>query len=239
MKNILELENGNIVIYADGYYEQKRNITRNGFKANYPFVFGDKCPTFEKFLKETLSEKDIWLLLNFIAYCLIPGQKSSYLPIESKALFLCGNGHGKTLITNIIRKLLGKKSCSSLDSYDFKQFALANLEFKFVNIGLFEEGTDLECIKNIENTILENKELYIYQHFGTSRQIDNFRKPKLIFEVPFFPKEINKNLQENFLRIDFKNEISAEKMDFNLEEKISKELSGILNLILKQMKEIR
>jgi|Deesub1362A_J573_1020465.scaffolds.fasta_scaffold06867_2 putative DNA primase/helicase len=89
------------------------------------------CPRFKRYLWEALGNSEVIdEVLEFIGYCLWPGQQ------YKKALLMVGaKDCGKSLLQEIIRRLLGPENCSAVDMADLEdQFQRVALHRKLANI---------------------------------------------------------------------------------------------------------
>lgn len=198
------------------------------------------CPTFEKFLDSTFQsdEKLIAVVQEMMGYCLSSSVKAQ------KFFVLYGTGaNGKSVLCNIIKLLVGSGNYSTLSARDLsKGFSRATLKDKILNI-----ATENEC--------QDGKQLdsqYIKAIVGGDEIAAEFKgkdvfsfKPicKLVFAVNSLPKFNDKSY--GFLRrvmiIPFNAKFSIEDgtADINLEEKLQKELPGILNFALEGLRRLR
>lgn len=89
------------------------------------------CPRFKRYLWETLQDSEVIdEVLEFIGYCLLPGQA------YKKALLMVGaKDCGKSLLQEIIRRLLGPENCSAVD--------MADLEDQFQRVALYGKLANL------------------------------------------------------------------------------------------------
>ena len=101
------------------------------------------CPTFDKWLAETIDADTIALVWEVIGYLLMSGN-----PLH-RAVLLVGKGrNGKGTLLRVITKLVGKRNTSSLSLTDITdgKFEVAGLFGKLINI-----AGDIEA-RNLTNT---------------------------------------------------------------------------------------
>ncbi|HHD2824478.1 TPA: phage/plasmid primase, P4 family [Clostridium perfringens] len=146
-KRYINVLNGVIDIESKKLLEHNPNFkTTLQFKANYieeeKFKELFETSTFKKFLETTLSEKNIVTLQEMFGLILSPHAKE-----VQKSFILLGDGsNGKSAVADIIVGLLGGNShISCLGFSDFeKQFDLASIEGKHLNMNTDDESTGLE-----------------------------------------------------------------------------------------------
>jgi P4 family phage/plasmid primase-like protien len=206
-----------------------------GFRYCLPYDYdpGARCPQFDKFLDQVMcGDQDlIHLLLEFAGYAF-----SGEFPRQEKTLVLTGKGsNGKSTFIDVLKALAGKSNYSALDwkamrnetfrqGMDGKLFNLAEESPK----DAFKDPTFFKCV-------ISGGEMLINVKYKQPYSIVN--KTKLIWACNELPTsdDTTWGFFRKLLIIPFNAEFSDEKgnIDKDLREKLSTELSGIFNHILK------
>ena len=224
--NNLTLEfNSNGVVERDARKEDYLT-----YKLKYDFDIDAKSPIWEKFLDEMLPNKDHQLLLHqYIGYSF-----TQYLKLE-KVLFLYGKGgNGKSVVQDVITKLLGKENTSNVSIGPLTQDRNERLliEHKLLN----------NCSENDRNfnlsnfrTLVSGEPIVVEAKYVDKRMMTRYAK--LMFNINSIPK-INEE-KESYLRrlmilvFDKKPKVK----DSELYQKIVEtELAGILNRVIAALK---
>lgn len=146
-KKYINVLNGVIDIENKKLLEHNPNFkTTLQFKAKYieeqKFEELFKTSNFKKFLESTLSKSNIITLQEMFGLILSPHAKE-----VQKAFILLGDGsNGKSAVADVIIGLLGGSShisCLGLGDFE-KQFDLASIEGKHLNMNTDDESTGLE-----------------------------------------------------------------------------------------------
>jgi P4 family phage/plasmid primase-like protien len=235
--NLLTLENGIL---------DMENMQLQEFDKDYlslsriPVFFNKeaKCPNIMKFISEIVRLEDQTKLYEIIGYCL---EKSYFI---HKAFMLVGSGfNGKTTFLDLLKAFLGKNNISHIPLQELgDKFAKANLFKKYANLcndisskALNETG-DFKglCGEDWMNADVKFKEPFDFLNYA-----------KLIFACNTMPK--TKDITDAFfgrweiipfINIFDKNNPNTDK---NLLSKLTtqEELSGLLNLTLKSLKDLK
>jgi len=199
-----------------------------------------ECPQFKKFLDEIfLGDKElIDVMQEIIGYCLTTDMQA-----QTFFIFWGTGANGKSLLCNIIKKLVGEKNYSAIPISDLsKSFSRADLKGKLLNISAENEQTDnkpfnSQYIKSISGgdeikAEFKGKDVFTFNPVC-----------KLIFAVNTLPNFNDKTV--GFLRrlkvIPFKARFSVEDgtADVFLEDKLTNELDGIFKWALQGLKRLR
>ncbi|MFN3188213.1 MAG: phage/plasmid primase, P4 family [Candidatus Paceibacteria bacterium] len=187
------------------------------------------CPTTLKALSDILNKDDIYLLQEWLGYCLYRDYALK------KALILVGEQNtGKTTVLKLSESLFGNDNISgvSLEYLTSNRFATANLRDKFINI--YDDLSYKDVNDNgIFKMVTGNGTITGEVKFGNQFQFQNHAK--LTFSCNKIPNPKDQNDEAYFNRwlvIEFNRQI--EKPDPNLFTKIStnEEISGLLNFAL-------
>jgi len=199
-----------------------------------------ECPQFKKFLSEIfLSDNElITVVQEIIGYCMTTDMQA-----QTFFIFWGTGANGKSLLCNIIKKLVGERNYSAIPISDLsKSFSRADLKGKLLNISAENEQTDnkpfnSQYIKSISGgdeikAEFKGKDVFTFNPVC-----------KLIFAVNTLPVFNDKTV--GFLRrlkvIPFKARFSLEDgtADVFLEDKLTAELDGIFNWALEGLKRLR
>ena len=199
------------------------------YKLSYDFNENSKSIIWDKFLNEMLPNKKQQLLLHqYVGYTF-----TTHLKLE-KALFLYGEGgNGKSVVQEVITKLLGKENTASvsLGKLTKDPNTIMLIEGKLLNYCSENEKTlDLAIFK----TLVSGEPVLGKKLYKDVRTVTNYAK--LMFNLNSLPN-INDE-KESYLRrlliLEFNK--TPKKVDPELHFKIIKtELSGIFNRVLKAL----
>ncbi|WDH98699.1 phage/plasmid primase, P4 family [Paenibacillus urinalis] len=195
-----------------------------------------KCPTFLQYLSDIFQNDQelIELTAEMQGYCLTTEVKAH------KAFILYGKGsNGKSVLAEILNRLCGIENVSSVSLGELdNSFARSELVDKILNLATENEvgksGFDTTYFKSIvsgDTIRVERKheQGFSYQPFC-----------KLVFALNNFP--YTKDKSYGFLRrlviLPFNKTFKEEKADVNLLNKLTEELSGILNFALSGLKRL-
>lgn len=238
-KDLLNLQNGMFSL-------KKRKRFKHNPKyystIQLPIVYDKdaKCPQFRKFLKEVFLEDTelIRFVQEMIGYCISTDNQAQCFFI------LYGTGaNGKSLLCNVIKKLVGKGNYSTLSISDLsKSFSRADLKDKTLNVSAENESPsgkpfNSQYVKAISGgdeikAEFKGKDVFTLQPYC-----------KLIFAVNTLPNFNDKTT--GFIRrvkiIPFKAQFSIDDgtADINLEDKLLAELSGIFNWAVRGLLRLR
>ncbi|MGB6532365.1 MAG: phage/plasmid primase, P4 family, partial [Candidatus Nitrosopolaris sp.] len=197
-----------------------------------------KCPLILKFFNQVLHPDDIPVVIQMIGYCLYKSW------IYQKSFMLSGRtgSNGKGVLLNIIEALVGESNCShrSLQDLDTNRFAVADLYGKYVNTYADLKSTRLSETGNFK--VLTAGDSVTGEHkFGQPFKFRNFAK--LIFSANLIPESDDKTdaFYRRWIIIRFDKRFGNGYEDPELAKKLTtpEELSGLLNLALTGLKELR
>lgn len=225
--NLINAKNGVIDIQTGKIYSHNRNYNFDYvINANYIPNANYKLNAFQKFVNMSLEGniEKITILLEIMGY-LVSGYTSA-----KKAFFLVGAPHsGKSMISRVITYMIGESNVSNVPLQRMhEKFLLSELSSHKVNIAAEIGSSDL---KNIEvfKSIVGNDALV-----AEFKNKDPFKfKPqiKLLFcgnQLPsIYDSEATSAFMDRLTFLIFANSIPEHERDFNLEEKIIKEIDGI------------
>ena len=182
------------------------------------------CPVFKKFIQETAcgDEELIAVIQEMMGYC------SSNETKAEKAFFLYGNGsNGKTVLSHLMSKLIGiELTCSiSLKALDEK-YGISDMIGKRLNsCGENESLQSSERFKAIVSGDRMNIPIKYKDDWVGALMIKN------IFLMNSLPvtSDVTYGFFRKILILPFRNTVTPDKMNVNLEQELEAELSGIFN----------
>lgn len=171
-------------------------------------------------------------------------------PIQKFFVFYGKGSNGKSLLCSIIRKLLGEKNCSStpLDRLH-ETFALQDLYGKMVNISPEAEQKKLMDTATIKALCGGDAIRYEFKYEAPFTDL-NYAKLITCTNHPIKTNDISIGFFRRLHVFPFDNQYKELKegekpkpgvkyMDTSLEEKLTKELPGILNFALEGLKRLK
>lgn len=206
-----------------------------GFGYVLPYDYNPlaKCPEFDAMLNNiTLKDEELKkIILEYIGYA-ISGMNAS---LGAKSLLLTGGGsNGKSTLLNVIKKLVGKECYSAVSIKNLeKENHRYSMVGKLFNICEEIEENELKEGTATFKTIVTGGDLMVKKLYSdtVSMRLD----AKLIISCNELPssRENNHAIYRRMLIIPFKARFDkATGLDKNIEERISKEMSGVYNRIL-------
>lgn len=190
------------------------------------------CPRWESFLDETFTlyadekEKAINLLRDFMYYSLVEGNE------RHKMLLITGKPRtGKSVISYIITQLLGENNTTS---YNFSELsdlrAIPDLKNKLANIVGEMSNDKVRETAKLKSIVGEDKIAgrKLYQNY-----IQIMNKAKLIAVGNFLPsfQDDSGAMEKRVLVLELNNVVNNQNP--RLREELSRELSGILNWVIR------
>jgi putative DNA primase/helicase len=217
-----------------------------------------KCPSFMKFLEETIVGKNfktdnelIKIIQQFIGYCFYTA-----IPFH-KALILYGQGsNGKSKLISVICKLLeGFVSCVNFEIIGDDKFATSDLAGKLLNvsseISMYAKLKDGDIKSIIAGDPIrgqrKHERAFEFRPFAkhiistnnlpatADRSFGFFRRFEII---PFRQTFLTEKEIEELTKIDSEEKNNFKVMDPFLEEKLIKELDGIFLWAVQGLKEL-
>ncbi len=224
---VFDLSSMELIPHSKDYY----------FKYQLPIKYDPEaeCPRWSQFLKEIFPDEPFKrrTVRDFAGYCLYPKI------FIHKCLFCLGKGgNGKSILINIISKLVGIENTVALEPKQLeKEFQLATLKDKLLNIST-----------EVDKKYMIGKSNWKKAIAGDTLQVDvKYKDPfsfrpiaKHLFsmnEVPNIPDRSDA-FSRRFIVVNFNVMFEGEEEDGYLEDKLSLELSGIFNWALKGLKKV-
>ena len=231
--SLIHLENGIFDLSADTAEFRLKDFDEeiiNTTKMLIRYVDGADCPTFKRFLGQTLTPSDVLLMQEIFGWCLLKDYRFQ------KAVMCVGNGsNGKSTLLGVLKEFLGRDNAVSIPLQDLsRRFTPAQLFGKLADI-----HSDLPSKALRETGIFKmltggdpiTAELKYKAKFIT---FTNYAK--LIFSTNKIP--VSSDDSDAFFRrwilINFPNKFEGDTDDTLLLKKITtpEELSGIFNWAL-------
>jgi len=201
------------------------------YQLNFEYDPNFKAPLFDKFLNEVLPSKNVRdLVAEYLGSIFI--KKDSSIKIE-KVMVLLGNGaNGKSVLFEVINKLLGIENVSnfSLESLtDTNGYFRAKIENKLLNYSSEMNG---KIEYSIFKQLASQEKVAARLPYKEPIILDNYAR--LLFNSNVLPEnaEISNAFFRRLLIIPFDVTIKEEDQDPELHLKLFKELPGVLNWIL-------
>lgn len=226
-KILLNCENGTLEFNKKGFTKREHNIEDYlTYKLNYDYDENETCPRWDSFLDEMLPDATHQLLLHqYIGYAF-----TNHLKLE-KALFLYGDGgNGKSVVQEVITKLLGKENTSSVSIGKLTKDpnTIILIERKLLNYCSENEKTlDVTMFK----TLVSGEPVLGKKLYSDVRTVSNYAK--LMFNMNSLPdiKDESQSFIRRLLILNF--DKKPKKVDPELHFKIIQdELAGIFNRVL-------
>lgn len=234
-KRYLTLKNFNFDLHNNCSVPHSPNIFTTAF---IPYNFGifDKCPRWKQFLNEIFCNDiaKVNFVQEIIGYVFHPA-----LPMPA-LFFLIGNGNnGKSVFLNILRKLVGEFNTASIPLHKLAdERFIPILENKFVNICSEtpnRKQLDMDIIKAVTGgDSISGRRLY-----KEAKNYTFFAKHFLAMNN--FPEIMDNSLglKRRVYIIEFPRTFSKDEVDVYLEDKLTKELSGIFNWAIEGLTQIK
>jgi len=217
---MLDIENGTFIPH------DKKFLSR--IQIPIPYDEQAKCPRWMQFLQEIFPDdpgKAI-ALQDFSGYCFL-----HEIPFE-KCLFLVGNGaNGKSVFIKTLTKIIGFENTCSLDPQVFGEdkFLLGSLKDKLLNI-CSELSSNKEIAANIfkkavSGDLIQADQKYLrtpFKFFPIAKHVFSMNEIPVITDRSFA-------FERRLIVVTFNQTFKGDHVDYQLDKKLEKELSGIFN----------
>ncbi|HII4416844.1 DNA primase family protein [Clostridium perfringens] len=195
-------------------------------KSPVDFIQGALCPSFIKAMREIVcyDEKLLMCIQEIFGYTLINNTKGE------RAFYFTGVGsNGKSFTAEILTSMVGVTNVSNIPLSRFSE--------KFGTEGLIDKTVNIANENEIGNAIsTENLKIFVSgDRTSIARKYKgdiNYKSTcKMIFLLNRLPDTLDNThgYYRKILIVPFNRVFKQEEMDKNLKEKVSQELSGILN----------
>lgn len=234
--NIINVQNGLLNIWTGELIDHSSDFLSI---VQLPLIYNPKtrCPNIGRFLAQVLHPEDVLTALEVIGYTLCR------TTIYEKAVMLYGNGdNGKGVFIKLIEAFVGRENCSHvpLQERDNDKFSSADLFGKLVNT-----FADLKSQKLLATgyfkTLVSGDSVRAQEKYGKPFSFRNYAK--LIFSTNKIPDSDDKSYAyfKRWLILSFEKVFQGNTKDTNLINKLttSDELSGLLNLALISLRQLR
>lgn len=229
IENVIHAANCDIVVNKTGL-----STVEGGFNLRRLPVDYDEtatCPRWEQFINELFYPEDIPLVQEYLGYCLVPTTKAQ------TALFILGNGgEGKSRVTAVMSQLLGNKAVSiNVAEIQNDRFFAAQAENALC---LIDDDASIDKIEKTEvfkKLVTADTPMSIEQKYQPKRSAIIYARLLVCSNAVFSSKfdrsdGFYRRLKQVKVRpLDEQNRMT----DRYLGEKLSAELSGILNWCVK------
>ena len=244
------------VVFENGTYDMAEKVftedftdgIRNTFVMNYSYNKDADCSKFKHFLTDIFNGDDdvIKVVQEIFGYTFCYGHS----PIDKFFYFWSVGRSGKSVLANILRKLHGTERVSalSLDKLE-ERFQIATLVGKVLNItpeGSKAKLLNTSVLKSLTGrdavlieekyklpytTVLHTKLLVVANHF-LSVEDDSFGFWQRVLPIPFPNVYVS-------LPADGKKKKGVKYQNLNLEEELTRELSGIFNWAMEGLSRLK
>jgi len=208
------------------------------YQLSYDFDESAECPMWLKFLDEVLPEKKAQqVLAEYIGYLFI--RNGSFLKIEKVLALIGGGSNGKGVVNEVVTAIVGKENTStySLEQItDSTGYWVSEIENKLLNF-----PTESSSKLNVE----------VFKRIASGEPLSARPIREKPYTVTQYAKQIfslNKSLQakdtthahyRRYIILPFDRTFEDDEKDLGLSKRIiDKELSGIMNWILKGLAEL-
>lgn len=198
-------------------------------KSPVDFVMGAKCPIFIKAIREIVcnDEELLMCIQEIFGYTLINNTKGE------RAFYFVGVGsNGKSFCAETLTKLVGRKNVSNIPLSKFSEkFGIEDIADKTLNIANENELGGAISTENLK-TLVSGDSINISRKYKNDINIKS--NVKLIFLLNTLPdtSDNTHGYYRKILIVPFNRVFRSDEMDKELPEKVSGELSGILNWAL-------
>lgn len=227
--DILVVKNGVLDLSTGKVYEHSKEYMST---IRIPVVYSleAECPRIDQFISEIVEKKDIPLLYEVPAWCLMP-----YSRIQRLILLLGEGYNGKSVYLEMVRQFLGKGNCTaySMQSLTTNRFSIAGLFGKLANIhadlpsSTLRQTAPLKMLTGGDTLEGEKKFKDSFNFVNTAKLIFSANQPPEITEDTLA-------IWRRFVVVDFPFKFEGEADDKNLITKITteQEFSGLFNKVL-------
>jgi P4 family phage/plasmid primase-like protien len=234
--DILNLQNGFLNIKTGQFTEHSSSHLS---LIQLPVVYNPeaKCPNILKFLGEVLQPRDVFTALQIIGYCIYKSAK------YEKSIMLYGRSgdNGKGTFIRLIESFVGLENTSHVSLQDLggDKFGSADLYGRMVNT-CGDISADKISRSGIFKMLVSGDTIRAQRKYG---QPFNFRNyAKLIFSANQIPDTEDKTFAfyKRWIILNFE-KVFRENKDTDLIDKLTtpEELSGLLNLALRALKQLQ
>lgn len=187
-----------------------------------------ECPYFDQFLSIVAMNDPqvVQLLWETIGYILSPDHSAKKFFVFSGA-----RDSGKSLLANMLVKLIGQRNTSSLSLYDFnRNFSMCDLIGKHLNVSMDLSNITLSR-ENIGKIKMLTGEDLIRADIKYKTPVNFYNTAKLLFgsNYSIHPEENDPAFLDRMVKIPFRYSVPKASQDPQLLRKLEMEFSGIAN----------
>lgn len=195
-----------------------------------------KAPVFDEFLKEVVPEDTIPLLTDMMGHSLIAKNV-----VQKAVVFLGAGSNGKSVLLNVIQKLIGHKNVSSVPLQDFQnnRFKTAGIYGKLANICGDLSAKLLDGSENFKRAIGGDE---LNAEEKGKQSFDFYPFAQFIFSANKLPAstELGHAFFRRFEIVPFPRTFTEEEQDHTLTDRMTtdEEMSGIFNHALEGLRRV-
>lgn len=195
------------------------------------------APTWEKFVTDVTSNPEDALTLKEFAGWAISGDEVTK---RGRALILVGTGsNGKSVYMDTLRTLLGPKNVTNkpLDKIINKSFTLYWIMYSLLNIStegnpeVFKDTDVFKAMTNGEAVTAEKKGGAEYDFINRAKIICSMNHPFKVYDDSY-------GFRRRILFVPFSKTFVGSNDDKNIEYKLTKEIPGIINSVVKAYRDM-
>lgn len=232
----INLKNGVLDIRSLTLYPHSMDCA---FTSVLPYEFDSYavCPTFEQFVEDLMCGREDLkeALLEYLGYCISFDEPW----LQKAALFIGEGANGKSTLMNVVTAVIGKQNVSNVELQQFSNpNSMIMMVGKAINISRECSPDALDRSEVFKKTItgepVDVKYLY-------DNQWSVSINAKHVILGNDMPKSSDKSrgLSRRFLLWPFEADYTGANRDPFMEEKLLKELPGILNRLLRSYKNLK
>lgn len=224
---MINLKNGALCIKKNKLHKHSRAYHFT-YKLPHEYVEGASCPVFKEWLKRAFkgSDKLCDIVFEMLGYVLL----GDYQKFAKAFVFLGREQTGKSTMLRVINNLLGDENISNLSLDDLShRFRLQDLDGKLANtVG---ELPDKPISASLFKTITGNDKIMVEEKHR--KPYSTILKAKFLMSsndyLKFSDSKTSLALARRIIYLPFDVKIKDSEVDTNMYDKISNEMSGIIN----------
>ncbi len=206
---------------------------RKLYKLSFPYDENASCPRVDIFMMDVIGEQQaIDMFWEFIGSCFISNES---MKLEKSIMLIGAGANGKSVLLDLIRKLFGALNVSTVSLRD-----MGNPERRHSMIGkllnIASEGSANKFDSEDFKAIISREPLPVRQLYNNSVDTNDF--PRLIFasnHLPYTGGDSSNGMMRRIEIITFDRIFSEDEQDKQLLQKLTPELSGVMNRVLQGM----
>lgn len=206
---------------------------RKLYKLKFPYDERANCPKVDKFTMDVIGEQQaIDMFWEFIGSCFISNE---YMKLEKSVMLIGAGANGKSVLLDLVRELFGALNVSTVSLKD-----MGNPERRHSMIGkllnIASEGSANKFDSEDFKAIISREPLPVRQLYNNSVDTNDF--PRLIFasnHLPYTGGDSSNGMMRRIEIISFDKIFSEDEQDKQLLQKLTPELSGVMNRVLQGM----